>query len=77
MKSLLCVVICVCLLQVTLVESGAIIEKIKSGASKVKQGVHCGFHKAKSVFVEHEHIKDPCDFSSHKLNGKLLVFLMR
>lgn len=63
MKLLLCLFLCVCAFQMTLVNSGAITDRIKSTYSNVKQSVKCGLHQAKSLLIEHEHDEDPCQKS--------------
>ena len=60
---LLCLVICICVLQATLVESGLIFDKLSAGVSKVTQDIKCGIHKTRNVFSHHDHEKDPCDLS--------------
>jgi hypothetical protein len=64
----------------TLVDSGAITDRIKSTYSNVKQSVKCGLHQAKSLLIEHEHDEDPCQKSqsNNKVgddNGNVEMYL--
>jgi hypothetical protein len=64
----------------TLVNSGAITDRIKSTYSNVKQSVKCGLHQAKSLLIEHEHDEDPCQKSqsNNKVgddNGNVEMYL--
>jgi hypothetical protein len=64
----------------TLVDSGAITDRIKSTYSNVKQSVKCGLHQAKSLLIEHEHDEDPCQKSqsNNKIgddNGNVEMYL--
>lgn len=74
MKLFLCALFCICVVEIAFVESGVILDKIKTGASNFGNTVKCGLHKVGDVFVHHEHASDPCqqtkDIENNKIDGK-------